>query len=135
MEQNSGRNLFNLIVGKEVDNMATPLNTAYNFYTNFKELEKNGDWRQDKRYHARANCQSAKYDDAKTVLFLDYGKEVADLLKKNVFNKNGLSFKENLKDSIKDLEADSYGYSQGFINPNYDCDTLLQNKYLYDLNN
>jgi hypothetical protein len=134
MEQNSGRNLFNLIMGEQLENMAKPLNTFANFYSNFKALNDSGDWQHDKNYHAKANCESAKYNDPKTVLFLDYGKEVADMLSKNIINKNSLGFKANLKDSLRDLEADNYGYAQGFSNPYYDCNILLNNKYLEDLN-
>lgn len=134
MEQNSGRNLFNLIMGKVQENMAEPYTTLLNFYSSFKNLKDPKSTISDKEAHALPNCQSAQYGGIPTTFAIDYGREGWDILRKNTWDKGNMSFKDTIRDSQRDLEADNYGFMQGWLHPFDDCNKLLDKKYLRDLN-
>lgn len=134
MEQNSGRNLFNLIMGKVQENMAEPYTTFSNFYNNYKALKDSKGKISDKEAHAMANCQSAQYGGIPTTFTIDYGREGWDILRKNTWDKGNMSFQDAIRDSKRDLEADNYGFMQGLLHPFDNCNTLLDKNYLRNLN-
>lgn len=105
-----------------------------------KSLNKNYVDGTDKYFHAKTNCQSGQnairnalmglnsddgYNTLKQILFLDYGKEIFDLMDKNHFNKRN-DYSTNHLDSKKDIEADHRGLWQGLYHPFTDCRQLLE---------
>lgn len=128
-------NLFNLIMGRINDNIASPLSTMLIYYNNAQKLKDKDNKTPDKVVHADANCQAAQYYDIPTILKLSYGREVWDLLRKNTWDKkSGTSFKDVWEDSKRDIEADNHGFMQGVLHPLSNCNDILDQNYLRNLN-
>ena len=114
---------------------ARPLSTALMFLDNKYKLKEAKDGTQDKFYHARANAQAGQIYDIPTALAISYGREIWDLIRKNTTSKpRGAIFKSIWEDSKKDIEADNYGLMQGLLHPFSDVDSILDKKWLYNLN-
>lgn len=122
--ENKKSKIYYYLTGKQEPN---PLNTMYGFLKNYNIMNRlpNIDGK-DKYFHADANANAGQNFDINTALGLSVGKEIFDMLKKNIFHKNGLSFMDNLKDSYRDIKADMYGLEQGIAYPDANRKTLIQ---------
>lgn len=128
-------NLFNLIMGRVNDSLASPLSTGLLYFNNLQKTKNPNNKKSDKELHSDANCQAAQYYDIPTILKLSYGREAWDLLRKNTWDKKqGTTFKDVWNDSKRDIEADNYGFIQGFLHPLSNCDNILDKNYLRNLN-
>lgn len=135
VEPKQENNLYNLLLERIIDHEARPFSTALMFLNNKKELNKTGDWRNDKKYHARANAQAGQIYDPEGALGISFGREIWDLIRKNTWDRTpNTTFKDVWDDSKKDWEADSYGWMQGILHPLSDVDNTLDYQYLWNLN-
>ena len=126
--------LYHLIMGKVQENLSEPYATLTNFHKNYNNLKQAKGKISDKEAHALANCQSAQCQGFPTVFALDYGREFWDVLRKNTWDKGNMSFRDTIKDSKRDLEANNYGLLQGLLHPFADCNNILDRNYLRGLN-
>ena len=101
--------------------------------TNAKLIDKYGKFTgaadgTDDYYHPLLQCNLSKISPkSRSIgLFLGYGKEVYDCLKKKIIG--NMSDKDIVKDSIKDLKNNYYGSRLGAINSNKSCRELLDDK-------
>ena len=81
----------------------------------------------DNYYHSLLQCNLAKIsqESKDTGLLLGYGKEAYDYVKKKI---GGMSHKNIIEDSIKDLKNNAYGSKIGSEHPNKSCRSLLNDK-------
>lgn len=114
---------------------AKPLSTIKTFYTNYKNMQNDKSHiNSDKFYHAKANCEAGQFYDPINALILDFAKELNDLIQKNIFKRNGLTFEQNMQDSANDIQADYYGLTRGLLNPFLNCEKELDRGFLNGLN-
>lgn len=127
--------IIKTITERLLEKEASPLSTALMYRRNKQNLKNSGNSIDDKFYHARANFQAGQMYDISTALFLNYGREIWDLLRKNTWDKvQGRTFKDTLKDSKRDIEADNYGLMQGILHPFSNANDILDRSLLRNLN-
>lgn len=115
--------LWDYLTNKKIDENSS--NTLDIFIKNFQDLKETKNGNNDKYFHAKANCESVQRNNFVSPIIFSIGKELYDNANKNITKPNELTLKENLNDSIKDLEADFYGYQQGLKYPNLKCKYIL----------
>ena len=125
-EQPQNSNLWYLIANK-AQHFPGAFGTGAGFYKNFEDMNNAGKIDgKDKYFHAKANFNAGQHRDILPAIAIDLLKEVYDVPNKTWINKNGYSFKENVNDSMEDLNADLYGLYQGITHPHGNPQIYLQ---------